>query len=114
MRSNPRMNFMKAVAASLARHGMATPAVDLSWYAPNATGINNLTQVINGSGVYSFIFNSSDTTEHEYGIYNWCNMPHVRATEYPQASSEYELHYVEVVSCSQNVGVPNTDTFPDS
>ena len=97
MRSNTRKSFMAAVAASLARHGNAQ-AVDLSWHAPNATVINNLTQVIEGSGVYGFIYDSSTTPDSEYGTYNWCNMPHVRAEEYKKPSSEYKLQYVEVVS----------------
>lgn len=100
MRFNPTTTFMAALVASLARHGTATSTVDLSWHAPSATEINNLTQVIGGSGVYGFIFNSSTTPAHEYGTYNWCNMPHVRATEYKKPSSEYKLQYVEVVSCS--------------
>lgn len=88
---------MAAVAASMARHGQAASTVDLSWHAPSATEINNLTQVIGGSGVYGFIFNSSNTPAREYGTYNWCNMPHVRATEYKTPSSEYQLQYVELV-----------------
>jgi hypothetical protein len=100
MRSSPRASFLAALTASLAQHGKAavTPNVDLSWHAPNTTFINNLTQVIGGSGVYGFIYNSSNTPSAEYGLYNWCNMPHVRATEYEKPSSEYKLQYVEVVS----------------
>ncbi len=97
MRTNPRAGFLAAVAASLARHGKAA-SVDLGWYAPNATAINNLTQVVSGSGIYGFIYNNSNTPADEYGIYNWCNMPHVRKTEYQTPSSEYKLQYVEVVS----------------
>lgn len=107
MRSNPRIGFMVAIAASLARHGKAASTADLGWYAPNATDINNLTTVIGGEGVYGFIYNSSNTPVDEYGIYNWCNMPHVRATEYKKPASEYKLQYVEVVSsaCSKWVGM---------
>jgi len=97
MRMNPRATFMAAVAASLARHGKADSNVDLGWYAPKSTEINNLTQVIGGSGIYGWIYNSSQVSDSEYGVYDWCNMPHVRATEYPKASSEYKLQYVEVV-----------------
>jgi hypothetical protein len=99
MRSSPRTSIMAAVAASFAQHVKAADAstVDLSWHAPNATAINNLTQVIGGSGIYGFIYNSSTITADEYGVYNWCNMPHVRATEYKTASSDYDLQYVEVV-----------------
>jgi hypothetical protein len=100
LRSNPRQSFMAVVAASSASHGKAASIVDLSWHAPNATNINDLSQVIGGSGIYGFIYNSSATPANEYGIYNWCNMPHVRATEYNKPSSEYKLQYVEVVSQS--------------
>jgi hypothetical protein len=101
MRSNPGLGFMAAVAASLARHGKAASTVDLSWHAPRSTEVNNLTQVIGGSGVYGFIFNSSNPPAHGYGTYNCCNMPHVRATEYKKPSPEYQLQYVEVVSCPE-------------
>ena len=105
MRTNPRSSFVAAVAASLARHGKAASS-DLAWHAPNATAINNLTQVLDGSGIYGFVYNSSTVPADEYGVYNWCNMPHVRATEYPRASSEYKLQYVEVVSRSWPAGSP--------
>lgn len=97
MRSHLGQSFIAAVAASLARHGKTASTVDLSWHAPNATSINDLSQVVSGTGIYGFIYNSSTTPADEYGIYNWCNMPHVRATEYMKPSSEYELKYVEVV-----------------
>lgn len=97
MRTNPKTSFMAAIAASIARHANAQ-SVDLNWYPPNATAINNLTQVVNGDGVYGFIYNNSNIPADEYGTYNWCNMPHVRSTEYPVVSDEYKLQYVEVVS----------------
>lgn len=97
MRTDPRKSFIASVAASLAYHGKTAAAVDLSWHAPNATAINDLSHVMAGLGVYGFLYNSSTTPAAEYGTYNWCNMPHVRATEYPKASSEYKLKYVEVV-----------------
>ena len=72
--------------------------VDLTWHPPNATNINNLGYVVNGSGINGFIFNSSITpASASYSTYNWCNMPHVRAKEYPRAPQEYTLEYVEVV-----------------
>jgi hypothetical protein len=105
MRSNPGTGFMAAVAASLAHYGKAASTVDLSWHAPNATDINDLTQVTGGEGVYGFIYNSSNAPADEYGVYNWCNMPHVRSTEYKKPSSEYKLQYVEVVSFSCSNGL---------
>jgi acid phosphatase len=93
---------MAAVAASLARHGKAA-TVDLGWYPPNTTNINDLSQVIGGSDIYGWIFNNSQVPANEYGIYNWCNMPHVRKTEYKVPPSEYKLQYVEVVSCASQL-----------
>jgi len=98
MRANPRAGWMAAVAASLARHGKAANTVDLGWHAPNATQINDLTKVIGGEGIYGWIYDNSITPAGEYGVYNWCNMPHVRATEYKTPDAEYKLQYVEVVS----------------
>lgn len=74
--------------------------VDLGWYPPSQTLINNLTNVVsNGTtGVYGFVYNSSYTPDDEYGTYNWCNMPHVRVREYVRPEEGYELVYVELVS----------------
>jgi hypothetical protein len=89
-------------ATTFARHGFSLSnngAVDLGWYQPNKTAINNLTTVINSTGFPGFLYNGSYTPEEEYGtVYNWCNMPHVRKTEYVKPAIEYEFHYVEVVS----------------
>ena len=89
--------------------------VDLSWYAPISSSVNNLNSAINGTGTYGFIFNSSTLPEGipygivilfpsktgvayiELGAYNWCNMPHVRRPEYPKVNSSYALEYVEVI-----------------
>jgi hypothetical protein len=72
-------------------------AIDTSWHPPAATAITNLEDVLNSSGVFGFIFDSSKTPPELYGRYNYCNMPHVRRREYPRASEEYELVYVEIV-----------------
>lgn len=71
--------------------------VDLKWHAPNKSWINDLGQVVNGTGTNGFVFNSSQLpVGTPYGTYNWCNMPHVRAGEYPIVGDEFELIYVEV------------------
>jgi acid phosphatase len=71
--------------------------VDLGWYPPKKSWINNLGQVLNATGTNGFIFNNSQLPDGvSYGAYDWCNMPHVRAQEYPRVSEEYELRYVEV------------------
>jgi hypothetical protein len=68
-----------------------------SWQNPAQTDINDLNHVINGKGVYGFIYDSSHTPDDKYGIYNWCNMPHVRRHEYAKPEDDFELVYVEVV-----------------
>lgn len=75
----------------------SSAAVDLKWYPPASTQINDLSSAINGTGVYGYIFDTSSTPEHKYGTYNWCNMPHVRKAEYVTPSNEYKLRYVEVI-----------------
>ncbi|KAH8904024.1 histidine acid phosphatase [Coniochaeta sp. PMI_546] len=72
-------------------------AVDLSWHAPAQSLINNLTNVVSATGVYGFIYNTSATPASQYGVYNWCNMPHVRKDTYTVAPSDYELAYVELI-----------------
>jgi hypothetical protein len=72
--------------------------VDLGWHAPEKSWINDLGQILNGStGTNGFVFSGSRLpVGTPYGTYNWCNMPHVRAQEYPKASEEFEMVYVEV------------------
>ncbi|TDZ32762.1 Counting factor 60 [Colletotrichum spinosum] len=79
-------------AASAAPNG-----VDLTWHAPSAAEVNNLTAVITGKGIWGFIYDTSETPDDKYGQYNWCNMPHVRKTEYKKVSDDYELKYVELI-----------------
>ncbi|CAK7198431.1 hypothetical protein SEUCBS139899_001092 [Sporothrix eucalyptigena] len=80
-----------------------TPPPGSPWYAPRATHLNNLTTALSSTttGVYGFLFNGSTTPEGQYGVYNWCNMPHVRPAEYhdliPPADEHRTLVYVELV-----------------
>ena len=72
-------------------------SIDLGWYAPKKSWINDLGQVLNGTGTNGFGFGGSQLPAGTpYATYNWCNMPHARSQEYPKASKEYELQYVEV------------------
>lgn len=87
-----------ATVATLAYLAPALAAdVDVAWHAPAQTDYNNLTKVLGGEGVYGFIYDTSETPDEDYGAYNWCNMPHVRRTEYVKPDEEYELQYVELV-----------------
>ncbi|MBE3049928.1 hypothetical protein IMZ48_47005 [Candidatus Bathyarchaeota archaeon] len=97
------MHFSKSSAALLAFAPLpAFTAEDPNprWHPPANSQINDLDSALNSDGVYGFIFDSSETPDEAYGTYNWCNMPHVRATEYIKPPPEYELQYVELVSYS--------------
>lgn len=77
--------------------GVQNSSMDLGWHAPKKSWINDLGEVLNGTGTNGFGFGGSQLPAGTpYGTYNWCNMPHVRSQEYPKASKEYELQYVEV------------------
>ncbi|KAK4186052.1 histidine phosphatase superfamily [Podospora australis] len=86
--------------------------IDLSWYPPKQTHINNLTNAIEGEGVYGYIFNSSDTPDNLYGVYNWCNMAHVRKKEYVSPGKEYNLVYVEVIHRHHKRTPYSSNSFP--
>ncbi|KAF5672781.1 counting factor 60 [Fusarium heterosporum] len=80
----------------------AAPAVlgkdsNMKWFPPSSNTVNDLDGALNGEGTYGFIFDSSHTPDEDYGIYNWCNMPHARKKEYKKPSVEYDLQYVEVI-----------------
>ena len=85
-------------------HSTATcvaPPLDLSWHPSPIQEVNSLSSVEDSTSIYGFIFNSStDPGGVPYGMYNWCNMPHVRSQEYKKAPAGYKLEYVEVVSIS--------------
>ncbi|KAJ5064112.1 histidine phosphatase superfamily [Bipolaris maydis] len=88
-------NYITLILASIATSVSATE-VDLGWYPPKKSWINNLDQILNGTGTNGFIFNSSQLPAGVgYGTYNWCNMPHVRKEEYVKADDKFELAYVE-------------------
>lgn len=89
-----------------------TSEVDLGWYAPNATEINNLTAVLDDLGVYGFVFNATTPEDEPYSTYNWCNMPHVRSQEYQPAPSEYTLKHVSVIHRHHKRTPYASNTFP--
>ncbi|CAD0106057.1 unnamed protein product [Aureobasidium uvarum] len=87
--------------------------VDLSWHAPPSTQVSDLKSVINGTDVWGFVFNSSKTPASlPYSTYNWCNMPHVRCSEYPKVNSSYKLQYVHVIHRHHKRTPYAANTFP--
>ncbi|OJD37360.1 histidine acid phosphatase [Diplodia corticola] len=98
-----------SVAAALSLNSSVS-----GWHPPKSTWITDLDDVINGTGVHGFVFNGSQLPDGvPYGTYNWCNMPHVRASEYPKlASDEYQLEYVEVIHRHHKRTPYASNTFP--
>lgn len=87
--------------------------VDLAWYPPKNISVGSLASAINGTGIYGFIFSSSQTPSSlPYSTYNWCNMPHVRREEYVKPSSEYRLQYVELIHRHHKRTPYAANTFP--
>ena len=72
----------------------AATNVSRAWHPPAQYEVNSLSSAINGTGIYGFIFNSS---QGPLNTYNWCNMPHTNIQTYPRVSEEYTLEYVEVI-----------------
>ncbi|CAK4033886.1 Hypothetical predicted protein [Lecanosticta acicola] len=83
--------------------------VSLEWHAPTKYYVNDLSTVINGTGVYGFILNSS---QGPLNTYNWCNMPHTNPKTYPKADQEYKLEYVEVIHRHHKRTPYADNTFP--
>lgn len=93
-RSYLSLFFASIVSTAVAQN---VSKVDLGWYAPKKSWVNDLDQVLNGTGTNGFVFNSSQLPAGvDYGTYNWCNMPHVRRNEYVKVDDDFELAYVEV------------------
>ena len=84
---------------------MYNSSTDTLWYAPTPNPINDLSTVINGTGVYGFIFNGSyaPVSNDYYGGYDYCNMPHVNKLQYNKPSDNYTLEYVEVVGLESSI-----------
>lgn len=109
--SDPQMLFSHRVTvsvAALAQNAAAqssipdsslSGSIDAKWHAPDLDYWDtDLDAVINATGTYGYIFNTSALPEElKYGSYNYCNMPHVRRAEYQVAPKEYNLEYVEVI-----------------
>lgn len=96
----PRLAVL-AAGGSHAQGNGDVATVDLNWYPPNSSQLNGLETIINGTGTYGVIFNSSVTPPGASPqTVNYCNMPHISATNYPTALGGYKLEYVELVRSS--------------
>ncbi|KAM0282829.1 hypothetical protein ACHAQH_002833 [Verticillium albo-atrum] len=92
---------------------VSSQSIDVSWHAPAKSQVNaNFTEVLNGEGKWGFIYDTSETPDEKYGTYNWCNMPHVRKTEYVKASEDFELKYVELIHRHHKRTPYSSNAFP--
>ncbi|KAI8801312.1 histidine phosphatase superfamily, partial [Cladochytrium replicatum] len=107
--STAHMSILVILAGAIA---VIEASVDVSWHRPSYTDVNNLAAVLSGANSSTRIFDSSTTPDNLYGIYNYCNMPHVRAREYPVANSTFELKYVEVIHRHHKRTPYLSNTFP--
>ncbi|CRK43257.1 hypothetical protein BN1723_005578 [Verticillium longisporum] len=92
---------------------VSAQSIDVSWHAPAKSQVNaNFTEVLNGEGKWGFIYDTSETPIDKYGTYNWCNMPHVRKTEYVKPSDDFELKYVELIHRHHKRTPYSSNAFP--
>jgi hypothetical protein len=106
------LNIVSAQAYSGSSNGscISNQTVDLTWHAPAQSQVNSLSSAINGTGIYGFIFNSS---QGPLDTYNWCNMPRVNPSTYPRVKdSSYKLEYVEVIQRHHKRTPYAANTFP--
>ncbi|RMZ90831.1 hypothetical protein DV736_g1917, partial [Chaetothyriales sp. CBS 134916] len=116
-RGNGPYSAMAAIALASRVYGNAPQSAasskpDLSWYKPNATSINDLTSVINGTGVFGFQFQPGTPPSLSPTTYNWCNMPRVIPSTYSPAPDGYKLEYVEVIQRHHKRTPYADNTFP--
>ncbi|KAE9980427.1 hypothetical protein BLS_008759 [Venturia inaequalis] len=104
--------LVSALLSPITPNNPSSTSIDATWYPPNATWITDLAEVINGTGVHGFTFNNSYPKNVAYGDYNWCNMPHIRQTEYFTPDPEYELEYVELIHRHHKRTPYAANTFP--
>lgn len=85
--------------ASASANGSAYTYKGIPHYPSSVVPSNDLSQVFNAAaGTNNGFYNSSYLPEASYGDYNYCNMPHVRSTEYPDPRADgYALKYVELI-----------------
>ncbi|KAK3048205.1 hypothetical protein LTR09_010366 [Extremus antarcticus] len=105
------LSYLPSTPANAAKAGKCVSDTDVSlqWHAPAQSEINNLTTAINGTGIYNFIFNSSQSPPD---VYNWCNMPHINPSTYSRPSSSYKLEYVEIIHRHHKRTPYADNTFP--
>ena len=83
---------------------LATQDASSSWHPPANTEINDHARAVDGTGSkakkivpWTGAGASEQPQGWQYGEYNYCNMPHVRAEEYVKKGEEFELVFVEVI-----------------
>lgn len=91
--------------------GITVPRIP-THFAPVDVGIGDLDTVLMATSQTIGSYNNSHVEDKEYGVYNYCNMPHVRSLEYLVPEPEYELQYVEVIHRHHKRTPYQSNTFP--
>lgn len=102
---------MLSIVASGLSLGVAMAAKIPTHYAPTETDLTNLDAALSEPAVG--YYNGSYVAASDYGTYNFCNMPHVRQLEYPAASRDFSLQYVEVLHRHHKRTPYQDNTFPE-
>jgi len=83
---------------------LASQASNSAWRSPLDTDINDHARAMDGTGPkakrvvpWTDAGASKLPPGWEYGDYNYCNMPHVRANEYVKKGDDFELVFVEAI-----------------
>ncbi|KAI1823911.1 histidine acid phosphatase family protein [Xylaria intraflava] len=82
------------ILSALARIGSGD-GVDLSWYPPRESVVNDLSAALHGRGTDGIRFDDGGVRDGD-GV-NWCDMPRVTLGDYVVAPLGFELRYVEVI-----------------
>lgn len=89
-------------------------ATSVTHNPPIANQYSNLSAVFDNSSLTNNgVYNGSYVADSEYGVYNFCNMPHVRASEYATPELGFELQYVEVIHRHHKRTPYQSNTFPE-
>ncbi|KAK9465795.1 histidine phosphatase superfamily [Lipomyces arxii] len=107
--------MFSAILIALSTSAAAAVAVStesITHYSPANVSIGNLRDVLDPSTrTNGGFYNTSTVPNDQYGAYDYCNMPHVRAQEY-QAPEGYSLQYVEVLHRHHKRTPYASNTFP--
>ncbi|KAK9381864.1 histidine phosphatase superfamily [Kockiozyma suomiensis] len=91
------LSIFSAVLAGASVASAAYTLDGITHYPPVNNSFNSIDAVFAASsGTNGGYYNLSTVADIDYGAYNYCNMPHVRAREY-EVPTGYSLQYLEII-----------------